>query len=84
MHTQVSTILGVVIKQQREEKAWTEGVAIWVAVLVVSSVGKQQLGTRMQTDMHTRVISKDADNSVCAPVHAAHHNIQPQPEGNSK
>ena len=37
---QVSTILGVAIKQQREERAWTEGVAIWVAVLVVSSVGE--------------------------------------------
>lgn len=37
---QVSTVLGVVIKEQREEKAWTEGVAIWVAVLVVSLVGQ--------------------------------------------
>lgn len=32
--------MGVAIKEQREERAWTEGVAIWVAVLVVSSVGK--------------------------------------------
>ena len=38
---QVSTVLGVVIKEQREEKAWTEGVAIWVAILVVSLVGMQ-------------------------------------------
>lgn len=36
---QVSTVLGVVIREQREEKAWTEGVAIWVAVMVVSLVG---------------------------------------------
>lgn len=49
---QVSTILGVVIKQQREERAWTEGVAIWVAVLVVSSVGEQLSGTHVQQDMH--------------------------------
>lgn len=32
-------MLGVSIKEQREEKAWTEGVAIWVAILVVSLVG---------------------------------------------
>ena len=36
---QVSTVLGVVIEEQREEKAWTEGVAIWAAVMVVSLVG---------------------------------------------
>ncbi len=36
---QVSTILGVAIKSQREESAWSEGVAIWVAVIVVSGVG---------------------------------------------
>jgi len=38
----VSTVLGVTIKEQREEKAWTEGVAIWVAVLVVSLVGESE------------------------------------------
>ena len=37
--TQVSTILGAVIPSQRAERAWTEGVAIWVAVVVVSFVG---------------------------------------------
>ena len=36
---QVSTILGAVIPAQRAEQAWTEGVAIWVAVIVVSFVG---------------------------------------------
>jgi hypothetical protein len=36
---QVSTILGAVIPSQRAERAWTEGVAIWVAVVVVSFVG---------------------------------------------
>ena len=35
----MSTILGVAIKSQREESAWSEGVAIWVAVIVVSGVG---------------------------------------------
>ena len=36
---QVSTVLGAVIPTQRAEQAWTEGVAIWVAVIVVSFVG---------------------------------------------
>ena len=36
---QVSTVIGAAIKSQREEAAWTEGVAIWVAVAVVSLVG---------------------------------------------
>ncbi|GMH44859.1 hypothetical protein BSKO_12811 [Bryopsis sp. KO-2023] len=35
----VSTILGAAIKEQREEKGWVEGVAIWVAVFVVAFVG---------------------------------------------
>ena len=34
-----STILGVAVTSEREQNAWTEGVAIWVAVLVVSLVG---------------------------------------------
>ena len=36
---QVSTVLGFAIRSQREEAAWTEGIAIWVAVGVVSLVG---------------------------------------------
>ena len=36
---QVSTVLGVAIKEEREQNAWSEGVAIWVAVMVVSLVG---------------------------------------------
>lgn len=35
----VSTVLGVAIPEEREQHAWSEGVAIWVAVLVVSLVG---------------------------------------------
>lgn len=40
---QVSTVLGVAIEEEREQKAWSEGVAIWVAVIVVSLVGEQSL-----------------------------------------
>ena len=40
---QVSTVIGAAIKEEREEAGWTEGVAIWVAVLVVSFVGRPLL-----------------------------------------
>lgn len=40
-HMQVSTVLGVAIKEEREQNAWSEGVAIWVAVIVVSLVGER-------------------------------------------
>jgi Ca2+-transporting ATPase len=35
----ISTVLGVAVPAEREDSAWSEGVAIWVAVLVVSLVG---------------------------------------------
>lgn len=35
----VSTAFGAGIKEEREENAWVEGVAIWVAVILVSMVG---------------------------------------------
>ena len=35
----VSTIIGVAVPEEREDSAWTEGVAIWVAVIIVSLVG---------------------------------------------
>ena len=35
----VSTVLGVAVPEERDQNAWTEGVAIWVAVAVVSLVG---------------------------------------------
>lgn len=41
MPVQISTVLGAAIKHEREQSAWSEGVAIWVAVIVVSGVGKQ-------------------------------------------
>ena len=40
MFVQVSTIIGAAVKSEREQAAWTEGIAIWVAVAVVSMVGK--------------------------------------------
>lgn len=36
---QISTVLGVAVPEERADNAWTEGVAIWVAILVVSLVG---------------------------------------------
>lgn len=35
----VSTALGAGVKEEREENAWVEGVAIWMAVILVSLVG---------------------------------------------
>lgn len=40
LFVQVSTVLGVAIREERLQHSWTEGVAIWVAVIVVSGVGK--------------------------------------------
>ncbi|KAL0043569.1 hypothetical protein WJX79_008696 [Trebouxia sp. C0005] len=54
----VSTVLGVTIKEQREEKAWTEGVAIWVAVLVVSLVGA---GNDYQKDKQFKKLNAQKD-----------------------
>lgn len=36
---QVSTVIGAVVPSEREQNAWSEGVAIWVAVVIVSGVG---------------------------------------------
>jgi hypothetical protein len=35
----VSTVLGVAIPAQRKEHEWAEGVAIWIAVIIVNMVG---------------------------------------------
>jgi P-type Ca2+ transporter type 2C len=35
----ISTVLGAAIKEERDNNAWVEGVAIWVAVILVSMVG---------------------------------------------
>ncbi len=42
--TQVSTVLGVAIPEERQESGWVEGVAIWVAIAVVVLVGGWQGG----------------------------------------
>lgn len=39
MSVQVSTVIGAAVEEEREQNAWTEGIAIWVAVTVVSLVG---------------------------------------------
>lgn len=37
---QVSTVLGAAVPESRRQNEWTEGVAIWIAVIVVSCVGE--------------------------------------------
>ena len=44
---QVSTVIGAAVKEERDQSAWTEGMAIRVAVFVVTFVGE-----------HTQIISK--------------------------
>jgi P-type Ca2+ transporter type 2C len=35
----ISTVLGAAIEKERKKGVWAEGVAIWVAVIIVSLVG---------------------------------------------
>lgn len=37
---QVSTVLGAALPEQRKDNGWSEGVAIWIAVIIVSFVGE--------------------------------------------
>lgn len=38
--SQISTVIGAALPSEREQSGWTEGVAIWVAVIIVSLVGE--------------------------------------------
>ena len=37
---QISTVIGAALPSERAQNGWTEGVAIWVAVIIVSLVGE--------------------------------------------
>jgi hypothetical protein len=37
-------VLGAALEEQRKEKEWMEGVAIWVAVFIVVAVGERWRG----------------------------------------
>lgn len=50
----VSTVLGAAIPEEREQAAWSEGIAIWVAVLVVSLVSS---GNDYQKDLQFRKLN---------------------------
>ncbi|DBA78916.1 TPA: hypothetical protein ACH3X1_008797 [Trebouxia sp. C0004] len=54
----VSTVLGVAIREERLQHSWTEGVAIWVAVIVVSGVGA---GNDYQKDKQFRKLNEKKD-----------------------
>eukprot|EP00891_Asterochloris_glomerata_P004702 jgi/Astpho2/4702/fgenesh1_pg.00067_%23_185_t len=54
----VSTILGAVIAEARRQAEWTEGVAIWIAVAVVSLVGA---GNDYQKDIQFRKLNAKKD-----------------------
>ena len=40
---QISTVIGAALPSERAQSGWTEGVAIWVAVIIVSLVGEPPL-----------------------------------------
>ncbi len=48
-HAQVSTVLGAAIPDQRAKNEWIEGVAIWVAVFLVSGIGELLLNVFVDT-----------------------------------
>ena len=50
----VSTVLGAAIPEEREQAAWSEGITIWVAVLVVSLVSS---GNDYQKDLQFRKLN---------------------------
>ncbi|KAG2453047.1 hypothetical protein HYH02_002382 [Chlamydomonas schloesseri] len=54
----VSTILGAAIPEEREKSAWVEGVAIWVAVLIVTLVGA---GNDYSKDLQFRKLNAQKD-----------------------
>lgn len=54
----VSTIIGTAVKKEREDQAYTEGIAIWVAVLIVSLVGA---GNDWQKDRQFQKINAKRD-----------------------
>eukprot|EP00201_Polytomella_parva_P009432 CAMPEP_0175050876 /NCGR_PEP_ID=MMETSP0052_2-20121109/7489_1 /TAXON_ID=51329 ORGANISM="Polytomella parva, Strain SAG 63-3" /NCGR_SAMPLE_ID=MMETSP0052_2 /ASSEMBLY_ACC=CAM_ASM_000194 /LENGTH=692 /DNA_ID=CAMNT_0016315101 /DNA_START=58 /DNA_END=2132 /DNA_ORIENTATION=+ len=55
----VSTILGVAIPEERKKADWIEGVAIWVALLLVISVSA---GNDYQKDKQFRKLNAEKDN----------------------
>ena len=54
----VSTVLGVAIPEEREQAAWSEGVAIWVAVVIVSLIAS---GNDYQKDLQFRKLNEQKD-----------------------
>lgn len=54
----VSTILGAALPESREENAWLEGVAIWIAVVAVTAVGA---GNDWSKDQQFRKLNAQKD-----------------------
>ncbi|GFH20621.1 calcium-transporting ATPase, partial [Haematococcus lacustris] len=54
----ISTVLGAAIPHEREKNGWIEGVAIWIAVIIVISVGA---GNDWQKDRQFRKLNAQKD-----------------------
>ncbi|PNH11294.1 putative calcium-transporting ATPase 5, plasma membrane-type [Tetrabaena socialis] len=65
----VSTALGAAIPEQRKHAEWIEGVAIWVAVFIVVSVGA---GNDYQKDRQFRKLNAQRDKIMVKVVRGGH------------
>ncbi|EIE19492.1 calcium-translocating P-type ATPase [Coccomyxa subellipsoidea C-169] len=61
----ISTVLGAALPEERAQSGWTEGVAIWVAVIVVSLVAT---GNDYQKDLQFRKINSQKNSIEVAVV----------------
>ncbi|BDA43546.1 probable calcium-transporting ATPase 11, plasma membrane-t [Coccomyxa sp. Obi] len=61
----ISTVLGAALPEERANSGWTEGVAIWVAVIVVSFVAT---GNDYQKDLQFRKINSQKNSIEVAVV----------------
>ncbi|KAA6423560.1 MAG: P-type ATPase [Trebouxia sp. A1-2] len=73
----VSTVLGVAIREERLQHSWTEGVAIWVAVIVVSGVGA---GNDYQKDKQFRKLNEKKDLLDVKMIRGGAQVLIPNPE----
>ncbi|EFJ50671.1 hypothetical protein VOLCADRAFT_88435 [Volvox carteri f. nagariensis] len=65
----VSTILGAAIAEQRKHGEWIEGVAIWVAIIIVVSVSA---GNDYQKDRQFRKLNAQKDKIMVKVVRGGH------------
>jgi P-type Ca2+ transporter type 2C len=73
----VSTVLGVAIKEERQNNAWVEGVAIWVAVILVSMVGSVN---DYQKELQFKKLNAEKDSIVVKAIRDGKEGLVPNTE----